>query len=249
MLNSATKTSTLTIHNLDTFVQQQQILYDINLSFEAGKIAFVLGQNGSGKSSLAQTIMGNPDYIATGKIYYKNQNILELSPDQRSKLGVFVSAQSPIEVNGINLANYLKLIVNYNRQVKKLEKLSARDLLVKIKSLMSSLNWDEKFLKRSLNEGMSGGERKKCEILQMLLLDSDLIVLDEIDSGLDVEAVKVICRVVSDFLTPNKILIIISHNPKILEFFEPSSVVILKNGSIDKIGNESIATQVFNQGF
>ncbi len=239
----------LIIQNLNTFVLDQPILHDLNLEFQKSQIIFVLGKNGSGKSSLAQAIMGNPDYVCEGRVMYKNQNLLELSVDQRSQLGVFVSSQSPIEIAGVNLANYLKLIVNYNRQARNLSKLPTPDLLVQIKSFMKKLNWDEKFLKRGLNEGMSGGERKKCEILQMLLLDSDLVILDEIDSGLDIDAVEVICRVVRDFLNPNKTLIIISHSPKILEFFEPNQVVILKNGFVERVGGRSVATSVFAKGF
>jgi Fe-S cluster assembly ATP-binding protein len=236
----------LKIQNLTAKSEDKIILENVNLEFELGKIYAISGQNGSGKSTLAQTIMGNPEYATDkesrillqpipttpNKLAHKEVNLTSLTPDQRSHFGVFVSQQYPTEIIGVNLLSFLKLIIQFNREQRGLEKLTTKQTLDFIDSKLSLIGWSKDFLGRNVNEGMSGGERKKCEILQMLLLDPQLIILDEIDSGLDKEALELLVKVVLDFMNKNKTLIIITHQQKILDLIQPSQIITLKNGRI-----------------
>jgi Fe-S cluster assembly ATP-binding protein len=243
----------LNIHNLEVKVDDKIILSDINLQIKEGQILFLMGKNGSGKSTLAQAIMGNPSYNYFGQMILGDKDLLQLPMNERSNRGIFVSFQNPVEVSGVNLTTYLKEIINTNREAnyesKGQNKLSAREVLDLVKAKMELLNWDNSFLKRNLNEGMSGGEKKKSEILQMLLLDPTLIVLDEIDSGLDVKALGEICSVVKSFLNLTKSLIVITHNPKILDYITPDQVVVLDSGKIKLVGESALAKQVFDSEF
>jgi Fe-S cluster assembly ATP-binding protein len=159
-------------------------------------------------------------------------NLTNLTPDQRSQLGIFVSMQYPTEVTGVNLLGYLKLIIEINRKARNLDKLTAKQTLDLIHSKLELIGWSKEILKRNLNEGMSGGERKKSEILQMLLLDPQLIILDEIDSGLDKQALEIIVEIIKNFMTKDKILIVITHQQKILDLLQPDEIVYLKDGKI-----------------
>jgi Fe-S cluster assembly ATP-binding protein len=221
----------LSVNTKDT---AKQVLDNINLELETGKIYAISGQNGSGKSTLAQVIIGNPEYVIDpiSKITFHDQDLLAMLPEQRSHLGIFVSMQYPTEVIGVNLLNYLKLIVEFNRKAQKLDKLTAKQTLDLIHSKLEIIGWSKDVLQRNLNEGMSGGERKKSEILQMLLLDPTLVILDEIDSGLDKEALETVVGIIKDFVNDNKTLVVITHQQRILELLEPDSIIFLKGGKV-----------------
>jgi Fe-S cluster assembly ATP-binding protein len=240
----------LKIENLTVTTQDKTILDNLNLDLKQGKIYVISGQNGSGKSTLAQAIMGNPEYdisdssqiILTKKgedfplqVEFATPtqvNLVNLTPDQRSQLGVFVSMQYPTEIPGVNLLIFLKHIIQINRQSRGLTKLNTKQTMDLIYSKLDLIDWSKKFLGRNVNEGMSGGERKKCEILQMLLLDPQLIILDEIDSGLDKEALELIVKVVLDFMNERRTLIIITHQQRILDMIKPNKIFKMKAGRV-----------------
>jgi Fe-S cluster assembly ATP-binding protein len=250
------KISNLTVKTKEN---NKTILENINLKFEAGEIYAISGQNGSGKSTLAQAIIGNPEYILAenSKLIYANKvssqkdqveqkiippvkgarglesiDIVTLTPDQRSHLGIFVSMQYPTEVPGVGFLNYLKLIIELNRKSRNLGKLTSKQTLDLIHSKLELIGWLKDILNRNLNEGLSGGERKKSEILQMLLLDPQLIILDEIDSGLDKESLEIIVKIIKKFITKNKTLILITHQQKMLDLLKPDQIIYLKNGKV-----------------
>jgi Fe-S cluster assembly ATP-binding protein len=225
----------LKIKDLKIEVGNKTILQNVNLEFAAGEIVSLSGPNGSGKSTLAQALIGNPEYNCNGKVIFKKQNLLKLEPSERSNSGLFVSFQHPTEIPGVSLVTYLKEIINSKREFDQLPKLTAKEILEKIKGVLKLLDWDESFLKRNLNEGMSGGEKKKSEILQMLLLDPDFVVLDEIDSGLDSKALEVICSAIKSFVTKQKTLVIISHNQKIFELLKPNRILKVENSTIKEV--------------
>ena len=229
--NFMLKISNLTVKTKDT---NKIILDNINLELETGKIYAISGQNGSGKSTLAQVIIGNPEYICSdeSKVILDQTDLIPLTPDQRSQLGIFVSMQYPTEIPGVNLLNYLKLILEINRKAKGLSKLTTKQSIDLIHSKLEMIGWSKDILSRNLNEGMSGGERKKSEILQMLLLDPNLIILDEIDSGLDKQALETIIKIIKEFMNPSKTLIIITHQQKILDLIKLYKIVELKKGKI-----------------
>ena len=249
----------LRINNLNVSVDNKVILEGLDLSVDSGQIVFIMGKNGCGKSTLAQALMGNPQYTASGSVIFKGQDLLEMSISERSNNGLFVSFQHPVEISGVNLMTYLKEIINTNRISNGLDKLKSREILDLVKNNMKLLNWDESFLKRNLNEGMSGGEKKKCEILQMLCLNPDLVILDEIDSGLDVQALADICTIVvkSSFenrsqnmdTNSSQSLIIITHNPRILDFIIPDKVIVIDYGKVARIGDYTLAQDIFVNGF
>jgi Fe-S cluster assembly ATP-binding protein len=234
------KISNLTVKTKDT---SKTILQNINLEFEVGKVCAISGQNGSGKSTLAQAIIGNPEYIlnqdanlffhpVTATPTLQPINLITLTPDQRSQLGIFISMQYPTEVPGVNLLTYLKLIVELNRKARGLEKLTSKKTLDLIHSKLEIIGWRKDILNRNLNEGMSGGERKKSEILQMLLLDPKLIILDEIDSGLDKQALESVIKIIKNFITKTKTLIVITHQQTILDLLKPDKIIYLKDGKV-----------------
>ena len=248
----------LRINNLKVSVKDKVILEGFDLSVDSGQIVFIMGKNGCGKSTLAQALMGNPQYTVSGSVLFKSKDLLEMSISERSNNGLFVSFQHPVEIAGVNLMTYLKEIINTNRISNGLDKLKSREILDLVKSNMKLLNWDESFLKRNLNEGMSGGEKKKCEILQMLCLNPDLVILDEIDSGLDVQALADICRVIKSSFenrgqnmdtNSSQSLIIITHNPRILDFIIPDKVIVIDGGKVARIGDYTLAQDIFVNGF
>jgi Fe-S cluster assembly ATP-binding protein len=241
----------LEINNLQVKVKNQDktILSQINLEVKSGEVVFLMGKNGSGKSTLGQVIMGNPNFESSGSIYFDGKEISELSNFERSQAGIFVSFQHPIEIKGVSIVNYLKTIINKHREATNINKLSSREVLELVKSKLELLNWNKDFLKRDLNYGMSGGEKKKSEILQMLVLDSKLVILDEIDSGLDIDAMEIIFNIVKEFINKDKVIIIITHNSNILKYIKPNKVIVLNNGKIEKIGKSSLVEEIFKNGF
>lgn len=235
----------LEIKNLHVEVDGKEILKGINLSIDLGKINALMGPNGSGKSTLVNTIMGHPKYVVTkGDILFENKSIIKLSPDKRAKLGIFLSFQYPREISGVTVNKFLKttskeLDPNY----------SLFDFKKTLKEKREILGMTEEMTERYLNEGFSGGEKKKNEILQMLVLNPKLIILDETDSGLDVDSLKIVAKGVNSIMNKEKTVLIITHYKRILEYIKPDKVIILINGKVALEGDGKLADKLEEKGY
>ncbi len=236
----------LRIKNLQVLLNKKNILDKIDLSIKKGETHVLMGPNGAGKSTLAQSIMGNPNYSVKGEIIFDQQNLLELDSQQRAKLGVFLSFQQILEIPGVKVYDYLKLLYKISHE-KKLTPLQFKEFL---KSRIAILNFNENFLLRSLNHGFSGGEKKKMEVLQMLVLEPTLIILDEIDSGLDIDAIQAVAKTIN-FLQKEKqaAVLLITHYAKILDFLSIDRVHILSQGKIIKSGSTKLVAEIEKKGF
>jgi len=236
----------LQIKNVQVSLNKKNILDKIDLSIKKGETHILMGQNGAGKSTLAQSIMGHPNYSVKGEIIFAKQNLLKLDPQQRAALGIFLSFQQILEIPGVKVYDYLKLLYKTSHE-KKLTPLKFKEFL---KERMVILNFNEEFLTRSLNHGFSGGEKKKMEVLQMLVLEPKLIILDEIDSGLDIDAIQVVASAVN-FLKKEKesSVLLITHYSRILSFLNIDVVHILSKGKIIKTGTASLVTEIEKKGF
>lgn len=209
-----------------------------------------MGPNGCGKSTLSKVLAGHPAYeIKKGNIFFKQQDLLSLSPEIRSHEGLFLAFQYPIEISGVTNYDFLRIAYNEKQKYLKQKELDPLEFMELIKNLLVNLKMKTEFLNRNLNEGFSGGEKKKNEILQMLLLSPQLIILDEIDSGLDIDAIKIICETIATYKEKNAALLIITHYPKILKYFEPSHVHIMSNGTIMKTGNLELIEILEKEGY
>ena len=236
----------LEIKDLHVEIEGKEIIKGINLKMELGKIVALMGPNGSGKSTLVNTLMGHPSHIVTkGKIMFNGKDITELSPDKRAKKGLFLSFQYPKEIPGVTISNFLRTALNEVKE-KKLSLLEFRD---HIKEKSEILNIPKEFLNRYLNEGFSGGEKKKAEILQLLALDPTLAILDETDSGLDIDSLKIVAKGVNKFMNKNKSTLIITHYKRILEYIKPDRVIILKDGKIVMEGNAELVDHLEEKGY
>lgn len=236
----------LEIKNLHVEIEGKKILNGINLKLEQGKIHALMGPNGSGKTTLSQVLMGDPRYkITRGEILFNNKDITNLKPNKRAKLGIFLSFQQPIAVSGIRISKFLREAYN---SVKK-SKLSFMEFQEELEKRASSLNIDLKFLERYLNEGFSGGEKKKMEILQLAILDPKLAILDETDSGLDIDALKIVAKGVNEFMNKNKTLLIITHYKRILDYINPDKVFVLQKGKIVKEGGAELVDHLEEKGY
>ncbi|MCK9292927.1 MAG: Fe-S cluster assembly ATPase SufC [archaeon] len=238
----------LSINNLSVNVEHKKILSKFKLDIKEQEVHAIMGPNGSGKSTLAYTIMGHPKYqVTSGKIIFKNKNILNLSADKRAKLGLFLSFQTPLEIPGLNYFSFLRnsYISTYNKKISVLE----FNLLVKKQTKL--LHIDDSFLSRALNVGFSGGEKKRAEILQLNLLNPSLAILDETDSGLDVDSLKLVCKSINNLKkeNPNFSVIVITHHKKILDFLKPDFVHVMNEGEIIKSGDKSFANNIEKNGF
>lgn len=239
----------LKIENLQVTIAtgQLQVIKEISLDMLPGSVHALMGKNGSGKSSLAYTLMGHPNYIASGTVLLNGQNILNLSPDKRAKLGIFLAFQHPLELPGVTVFNFLK--ESYQAVTGAL--LSVSEFQKFLVAVMEQLNIDPSFANRSLNDGFSGGEKKRLELLQLLILKPKLAILDEIDSGLDISALKMVGTVLNKLKidNPSMSLLIITHYQRILDYIHPDFVHIMEAGTIVQSGNAHLAKNIENKGY
>jgi len=236
----------LEIKNLHVNYEGKKILKGVNLNLEKGKIHALMGPNGSGKTTLAYVLMGHPKYkITSGEILLNGEDLVKMSPDERAKKGLFLSFQQPIEVSGVTISNFLRQAYN-SLNKDKLSLLEFRHLLEK---KCKELGIDPKFLNRYLNEGFSGGEKKKAEILQLLVLNPEIAVLDETDSGLDIDALKKVAEGVNKFMNKEKTILIITHYKRILDYVKPDKVFIMINGKIVVEGGSDLVDHLEEKGY
>jgi len=244
-------TNALSIKNLSVSVDKKTVLADVNLDIPVGQIHALMGPNGSGKSSLALTIMGHPRYIvSSGKISCFDHDLTQLSPDKRAKLGIFLATQNPIEIEGISLRDFLRQA--YNALYRGTDQhLSPKGFLEHLHEQLELLGMDAHYADRSVNVGFSGGEKKRAEMLQLAVLQPKIAILDEIDSGLDVDALKLVCSTLKSIKSNNNelTLIIITHNPRIFDFLVPDAVHIMQNGSIVQTGGPEVIQTIEITGF
>jgi Fe-S cluster assembly ATP-binding protein len=240
----------LEIRNLHAAIDGKEILKGINLTVNKGEIHAIMGPNGSGKSTLAKVLAGHPQYeVIAGEILYEGRNLLNISPDERARAGVFMAFQYPIEVPGVSNAQFLRLAYNEKRKhlgEEELDPLEFKDLL---KERAKVVEMEASFMTRSVNEGFSGGEKKRNEILQMAVLEPKLAVLDETDSGLDIDALRVVASGVNQLLTPNNAIIVVTHYQRLLNYIVPDFVHVLANGRIAREGGKELALELEAKGY
>ena len=240
----------LKIENLHAEVEGKAILKGLNLKVKPGEIHAIMGPNGAGKSTLASVIAGKEDYEVTqGIIELDGEDISELDPDERAHAGIFLSFQYPVEIPGVTVTNFIKTAINESRKAQGLDEMSAKDMLKKIRQKSSLLEIDRKFLSRSLNEGFSGGEKKRNEIFQMAMLEPKLAILDETDSGLDIDALRVVANGVNTLKSSNNAIIVITHYQRLLDHIIPDFVHVLHDGKIVKTGDDSLAHELEAKGY
>ena len=240
----------LEIKNLNAGIEDKDILKGIDLKVNAGEVHAIMGPNGSGKSTLSSVVAGKEEYEVTGgDILFENESILELDAEERAHKGVFLSFQYPVEIPGVSVTNFIKTAINETRKAKGLEDMPASDMLKMIREKSELLEIDRKFLSRSLNEGFSGGEKKRNEILQMLTLEPTLAILDETDSGLDIDALKIVAEGVNNFRSADRSFLVITHYQRLLKYIEPDFVHVLIEGQIVKSGGKELAQELEEKGY
>lgn len=240
----------LTINNLSAGIEGKDILNGISLEIKAGEIHAIMGPNGSGKSTLASVLAGRSDYEVTGgEILFDGQNLLDMSPEDRARAGVFLAFQYPVEIPGVSTANFLKTALNEIRKSRGEDALDAMDFLNLMKEKSKLVEIDKSFLQRSLNEGFSGGEKKRNEIFQMAMLEPKLAILDETDSGLDIDALKVVANGVNTLHTPNNAFVVITHYQRLLDYIVPDFVHVLYKGRIVRSGGKELALELEEKGY
>ena len=240
----------LTIENLHAQIEGRDILKGIDLDVKEGEVHAIMGPNGSGKSTLSSVIAGNEDYEMTqGKILLKGKDLSELNAEERAHEGIFLSFQYPVEIPGVSVTNFIKTAINANRKVQGLEDMPASELLKKIREKAQLLEIDSKFLSRSLNEGFSGGEKKRNEIFQMAMLEPALAILDETDSGLDIDALKIVANGVNKLRSKDNAVIVITHYQRLLDYIVPDFVHVLFDGKIVKSGTKDLAHELEAKGY
>lgn len=240
----------LSIKNLHASVEGNEILKGINLEAKAGEVHAIMGPNGSGKSTLAQVLAGHEDYEVTeGSVTYQGKDLLDLGADDRACEGIFLAFQYPVEIPGVSTSYFLKAAVNSVRRYRKEDELDAVQFLILAKEKMKSLDMDPSFLHRSVNEGFSGGEKKKNEIFQMAVLDPKLAILDETDSGLDIDALRVVADGVNSLRSPERTMIVVTHYQRLLDYIIPDFVHVLSEGKIVKSGDKNLAHQLEDEGY
>ena len=240
----------LTIENLHAQVEGKQILNGIDLDVKAGEVHAIMGPNGSGKSTLSSVIAGHQDYeVNHGTMLLEGEDLVDLSPEERAHKGIFLSFQYPVEIPGVSVTNFIKTAINASRKAKGLEDMPANVMLKKIRKKSSLLEIDSRFLSRSLNEGFSGGEKKRNEIFQMAMMEPKLSILDETDSGLDIDALKIVANGVNRLRSKNNAIIVITHYQRLLEYIVPDFVHVLFDGKIVKSGTKDLAVELEEKGY
>ena len=240
----------LTIKNLHAEIEGKKILNGINLQINAGEVHAIMGPNGSGKSTLAHVLAGREGYeITEGSITYMGKDLLELSVDERAREGIFQAFQYPIEIPGVSTANFPKHIINAVRKHQEKKELNTKEMIIFIKKMAKMVEMEDGFLSRSLNQGFSGGEKKRNEILQLAVLEPMLAVLDETDSGLDIDALKIVANGVNNLRTEDNAFIVITHYQRLLDYIIPDFVHVLYNGRIVKSGDINLALKLEEKGY
>ena len=240
----------LKIKNLHAGVENKKILKGINLEVKPGEIHAIMGPNGSGKSTLASVIAGKEDFDVTrGKIQFMEEDLDEMAPEERAHLGIFMSFQYPVEIPGVTVTNFMKTSINETRKAQGKKDMPANEMLKLIREKSELLEIDRKFLSRSLNEGFSGGEKKRNEIFQMAMLEPKLAILDETDSGLDIDALRVVANGVNKLRSDDNAFIVITHYQRLLEYIVPDFVHVIHDGKIVKSGTKELALELEEKGY
>lgn len=240
----------ISIKNLHASVNGKKILNGINLEIKAGEIHAIMGPNGSGKSTLSSVLAGHPDYEVTeGEIIFNGKNLLELEAENRAREGLFLAFQYPVEIPGVSNINFLKTAINEIREYNGIEQMAAKDFLAMVKEKQKLVELDGKLTNRSVNEGFSGGEKKRNEIFQLAMLEPKLAILDETDSGLDIDALKIVATGVNMLKNKNNAFIVITHYQRLLDYIIPDFVHVLYNGKIVKSGTKEMALELEAKGY
>jgi Fe-S cluster assembly ATP-binding protein len=240
----------LNIKGIKAEIEGNEILKGLDLEVKPGEVHAIMGPNGAGKSTTAAVITGREEYEVTGgSIDFNGKNLLEMAPEDRSREGIFLSFQYPIEIPGVTVTNFVKTCLAEHRKHQGLDPIKPQDFLKKMKETLALLNWDQKMISRSLNEGFSGGEKKRNEIFQMLMLDPKLAVLDETDSGLDIDALRIVANGINKFRAEDKAVVVITHYQRLLDYIKPDFVHVLADGKIVKTGDASLALELEEKGY
>ena len=240
----------LEIKNLHAKVEEKDILKGVNLEIKSGEIHAIMGPNGSGKSTLASVITGKEEYEMTeGQIVFENENLEDVSPEDRAHKGIFMSFQYPIEIPGVTTTNFIKTAINETRKAQGEKEMSAKDMLKMLREKSNMLEIDGKFLSRSINDGFSGGEKKRNEIFQMAMLEPKLAILDETDSGLDIDALKIVANGVNKLKSKDNAVLVITHYQRLLDHIVPDFVHVLFDGKIVKSGGKELAFELEKKGY
>jgi len=240
----------LKIKNLQANIEDKEILKGINLEINPGEVHAIMGPNGSGKSTLSSVIAGKDEYTMTGgEILFEGEDLSELDPEERAHKGIFLSFQYPVEIPGVSVTNFMKASINAHRKAQGLEDMPAKDMLKMIREKSEMLEIDRKFLSRSLNQGFSGGEKKRNEIFQMAMLNPKLAILDETDSGLDIDALKVVANGVNKLRSENNAVLLITHYQRLLDYIVPDFVHVMVDGKIVKSGTKELAYELEERGY
>ena len=240
----------LEIKDLKASIDSNEILQNLNLKVNRGEIHAIMGPNGSGKSTFSKVVAGHPAYeVLSGKILFNGTDILDLDPEERSHLGIFLAFQYPIEIPGVSNEDFLRLAYNAKQKFKNEPEVDPLEFLMIINEKLELVEMSPTFLSRNVNEGFSGGEKKRNEILQMILLDSELSILDETDSGLDIDALKIISNGINVFMTEQKSIILITHYQRLLDYIKPDFVHVMQNGKIIKTGTSDLAKELELKGY
>lgn len=240
----------LKIKNLHAQVEDKEILKGINLEIKAGEVHAIMGPNGSGKSTLAEVIAGKEEFEVTeGSIELEGEDLEDVAPEERAHKGIFLSFQYPVEIPGVSVTNFMKTAINESRKAKGLEDMPANEMLKLIRDKSEMLEIDRKFLSRSLNEGFSGGEKKRNEIFQMAMLEPKVAILDETDSGLDIDALRIVANGVNKLKSKDNAVIVITHYQRLLDYIVPDFVHVLHDGKIVKSGGKELALELEEKGY
>jgi Fe-S cluster assembly ATP-binding protein len=240
----------LEVKNLQVSVADREILHGLNLTVNAGEVHAIMGPNGSGKSTLSHVIAGKPGYEVTGgQILFKGEDLLEMDPDQRAAKGVFLAFQYPVEIPGVATMTFLRTALNAQRKARGEEEFSTPDFLKRVREVASSLGIPQEMLKRGVNVGFSGGEKKRNEVLQMALFQPSLCILDEMDSGLDIDALRVASEGVNALRTPDRAMVVITHYQRLLDYIVPDHVHVMSRGKVVKSGGKELALELEANGY